>query len=149
MTPPREESGLGRARPQATIAFSLLEGYTELRETIKAHGYDLARGQGSLPTREEVAGDWYDRVYCPGVDAAYRASLPQRYASWQATDGDLFIWPYQVRREMRGYDQSVDFDAAAQHALTLRLGYRRKRDHLRRGRRPSPQRQIWAPRRDQ
>ena len=135
-----EESGLARARPDAVIEFTLLDGYTQLREIIKAHGYDLARRRGALPEPEEVAADWYDTVYRPGVDAVRRASLPELYASWHSTDADLFLWVYQLRRDLRGHDATIDFDAASRHALQLNLGRRRKRDHLRDGRRPLPQR---------
>ena len=38
-----DESGLGRARPDAVIEFSRPGGYPELLEFVKAHGYDLAR----------------------------------------------------------------------------------------------------------
>jgi hypothetical protein len=135
-----EESGLGRARPDAIIEFTLLDGYTQLREIIKAHGYDLARRRGALPALEEVAADWYDTVYRPGVDAVRRASLPELYASWHSTDADLFLWVYQLRRDLRGHDATIDFDAASRHALQLNLGRRRKRHHLRNGRRPLPHR---------
>jgi hypothetical protein len=134
-----EESGLDRARPQSGIEFTLLDGYTQLREIIDAHGYLLARRRGALPSREEVAGDWYDTVYRPGVDAAHRVGLPELYASWHSTDADLFLWLYQLRRDLRAFDAGVDFDAAAEHALGLDLGRRRKREHLRNGRRPLTQ----------
>lgn len=134
-----EESGLRSARPHAAIEFTLLDGYTQLREIIDAHGYLLARRRDALPSREEVAGDWYDTVYRPGVEAAHRAGLPELYASWHSTDADLFLWLYQLRRDLRAFDAAVDFDAAARHALGLDLGRRRKREHLRNGRRPLPQ----------
>jgi hypothetical protein len=133
-----EDSGLSVARPDAHIQFTLLDGYTQVAEIIKAHGYDLARRQNALPSAEQVAGDWYDTVYLPGVEAAHRASLPELYASWHSTDGDLFLWLYQLRRDLRGLDQATDFDAAARHARQLHLGYRRRREHLRNGRRPLP-----------
>jgi hypothetical protein len=135
-----EESGLAAARPDAVIHFTLLDGYTQLREIVKAHGYDLARRRGTLPAPEEVAADWYDTVFRPGVDAARRASLPELYASWRSTDADLFLWLYQLRRDLRGYDATVDFDAAASHARGLNLGRARKRVHLRDGSRPLPPR---------
>ena len=135
-----EESGLDRARPDAIIEFTLLDGYTQLREIIKAHGYDLARRRGVLPAPAEVAADWYDTVFRPGVDAVRRASLPELYASWHSTDADLFLWVYQLRRDLRGHDATIDFDAAARHASQLNLGRRRKRDHLRDGSRPLPHR---------
>jgi hypothetical protein len=133
-----EESGLERARPDAAIAFTLLDGYTQLRDIIKAHGFDLARTLGRLPTDEELAADWHDSVYRPGVEAARRAGLPELYASWHSTDADLFLWLYQLRRDLRAFDGTVDFDAAARHARELHLGWRRKRDHLRNGRTPLP-----------
>ena len=131
-----DETGLGRARPDTVIEFTLLRGYPELCEIVKAHGYKLARDRGGLPTADEVAAQWHDTVYRPGVDAAHRASLPELYASWHSTDADLFLWLYQIRRDLRAYDASVDFDAAAAHARELHLGWRRKREHLRDGRRP-------------
>jgi hypothetical protein len=69
-----------------------------------------------------------------------RASLPELYASWRSTDADLFLWIYQLRRDLRAHDPAIDFDAAARHARQLDLGRRRKRHHLREGRRPLPQR---------
>ena len=135
-----EESGLARARPDAVIQFTLLEGYTQLRDIIKAHGYDFVRGRGTLAAPEEVAADWYDACYRPGVEAVHRAALPELYASWHSTDADLFLWIYQLRRDLRGHDAGVDFDAAARHARQLNLGRRRKRDHLRRRSRPLPRR---------
>ena len=47
-----------------------MDGYTQLAEIINAHGYELARRAGELPTPEQVAADWYDTVYLPGLDAA-------------------------------------------------------------------------------
>ncbi|HWI00117.1 MAG TPA: hypothetical protein VNT27_07285 [Propionibacteriaceae bacterium] len=133
-----EESGLNRARPDASVEFTLLDGYTQTREIIKAHGYDLARTRKTMPTREEVAADWYDNVYLPAVEAARRASLPELYESWHSTDGDFFLWLYQIRRDLRALDSTVDFDAPARHARQLHLGWHRKREHLRNGRRPLP-----------
>jgi hypothetical protein len=87
-----EESGLGRARPDAVIEFSRPGGYPELLELVKAHGYDLARRKGSLPSAEEVAADWYDGVFVPGVAALRREALPDMYS--YKTDADLFLWVY-------------------------------------------------------
>jgi hypothetical protein len=136
-----EEGGLDRARPDAGIQFTLLDGYTQLRDIIKAHGYELARRRGELPTPEEVGADWYDEVYRPGVEAARRAGLPELYASWHSTDADLFLWIYQLRRDLRAHDPSLDFDAAAEHARELNLGRKRKREHLRGRSLPLPPRE--------
>jgi hypothetical protein len=135
-----EETGLGHARPDAVIEFSLLDGYSQLSDIIKAHGYDLARQRGTVPTPEEVAGDWYDSAFLPGVQAARDEGLAQRYESWGMTDADLFLWLYQLLRDLRAYDASADFHAAARQSMQMKFT-RRQRQHLEReGRRPLPPR---------
>jgi hypothetical protein len=101
-----EETGLRQTRPDAVIEFSLLDGYAQLSDIIKAHGYDLARQRGTVPTPGEVAGDWYDSVYLPGVQAARDEGLAQRYESWGMTNADLFLWLYQLLRDLRAYSTS-------------------------------------------
>jgi hypothetical protein len=139
-----EETGLGRARPGAVIEFTLLAGYAQLCDIIKAHGYDLARQRGAVLAPEKVAGDWYDSVYLPALRAARRAGLPERmaqlYEPWGLTDADLVLWLYQLRRDVRAYDASADFDAAARQALEFRLTRQKRRQVRRERSRPLPQR---------
>jgi hypothetical protein len=66
--------------------------------------------------------------------------LPERYASWHKTDADMFLWVYKFRRDLRGHDPAIDFDAAAQHAGQVHLGRSERRTFLREGRRPLPHR---------
>jgi hypothetical protein len=135
-----EETGLGHARPDAVIEFSLLDGYSQLLDIIKAHGYDLARQRGTVPTPEEVAGNWYDSAYLPGIKAARDEGLAQRYESWGMTDADLFLWLYQLLRDLRAHNASADFHAAARQSMQIRFT-RQQRQHLEReGRRPLPPR---------
>jgi hypothetical protein len=135
-----DQFGLSRARPDAVIEFTFVDGYTQLEEIIKAHGYDLARRGGGLPTPEQVGADWYDTVYRPGLDAVRRAGLPELYASWNPTDADLFLWVYKLRRDLRGQDATVDFDAAASHARQVNQHERSRRQFRREGSRPLPRR---------
>jgi hypothetical protein len=93
-----EESGLERARPEATIEFSRPQGYIELLEHIKIHGYHLVMERHEVLSVEEIAGDWYDRVYLPTVDAIHREGLTELWP--KATDADLFLWVGQRRREL-------------------------------------------------
>jgi hypothetical protein len=132
------ETGLAVARPQARIQFTLLDGYTQLRDIVDAYGYRLSRDCGELRPPAEIAGRWYDSVYRPALEAVRRADLPRLYASWHSTDGDLFLWVYQLRRDLRAHDHHLDFEAAARHARTLHLGYRRKWHHLHDGGAPLP-----------
>lgn len=135
-----QETGLARARPEADIRFTLLDGYTQLRDVIGAYGYELCRRAGTLLPVEEVAGRWYDAEYLPGIEAVRRADLPRLYASWHPTDGDLYLWVYQLRRDLRAHDDHLDAATAAQYARSIHLGYARKRHHLRDGRTPLPRR---------
>ena len=123
------ESGLAAARPDAVIEFSRPGGYPELLELIKAHGYDLARDRGSLPAAEEVAADWYDNVYAPGVAALRRESLPDVYR--YKTDSDLFLWVYQRRRALRVVTPRADFGQAARDARSQKVSRRFRREFLR------------------
>jgi hypothetical protein len=127
-----DASGLSRARPDAVIEFTFVDGYTQLAEIINAHGYQLARRASELPSPEQVAADWYETVYLPGLDAVHRAGLPEQYASWNPTDADLFLWVYKIRRDLRGHDAAIDFDAAAAHARGTKQHERSRRQVLRR-----------------
>jgi hypothetical protein len=93
-----EESGLDRARPDARIEFSRPQGYIELLEHIKIHGFHLMMERGTQLSMEEIAADWYDRVYLPTVEAIHREGLPEHWP--KATDADLFLWVGQRRREL-------------------------------------------------
>lgn len=117
-----DESGLARARPGLVVEFALPRGYAELLETIKAHGWDLARARGSVPALEEVAADWHEDVWTPGVEAVRRHGLPRRFPV--KTEGDLFLWVYERRRDLRVADPAADFDAAA--AFAAREGVDRR-----------------------
>jgi hypothetical protein len=90
---------------------------------------EFSRRRGELPADEEVAADWYDNVYLPGVTALQRESLPEVYA--YKTDADLFLWVYQRRRAPRVVDADSDFDAAARDAGRQRVSRRFRRAFLR------------------
>jgi hypothetical protein len=83
-----------------------------------------------------VAASWYETDYVPGLAAVRQAELPRLYESWHSTEADLFLWVYQLRRDLRAKDRSLDFAAAARHARSINLGYWRKRHHLRDGSTP-------------
>jgi hypothetical protein len=135
-----EASGLGRARPAAVIEFALPRGYPELLEVVKAHGYDLARERGgTLPPPVEVAADWHDRVYVPGVEAVRRAGLPAAFP--YKTEADLFLWVYERRRDLRAFAPAADFDDAARYARDEGVGRRLARELRRETARPLPRRE--------
>ena len=123
------ESGLADARPNAVIEFSRAGGYPELLELIKAHGYDLARQRQALPSPEEVAADWFDQVFQPGVAALRREALPDAFQ--YKTDADLFLWVYQRRRSLRVLSPEADFEQAARDARSQPISRRFRREFLR------------------
>ena len=133
-----EESGLARARPEARIEFSRPGGYPELLELVKAHGYDMARREGRLPAPEEIAADWHDSVYRPGVAALREESLPEMYA--YKTDADLFLWVYQRLRALRALDPAAGFGDAAREARSERVSRSFRRAFEREKSRPLPRR---------
>jgi ParB-like nuclease domain len=93
-----EESGLDRTRPEVRIEFSRPQGYIELLEHIKVHGFHLMQERGLVLAPEEIAADWYDRVYLPTVEAIHLEKLHELWPA--ATDADLFLWVGQRRREL-------------------------------------------------
>jgi hypothetical protein len=97
-----EESGLQAVQPEMDISFSNPAGYLELLETVKAHGWDLARQLGRLPTSAELGTSWLTEVYQPGLRALHEAGLSCPHED--ATEADSFLWLYQRRRAlwMRG-----------------------------------------------
>ena len=97
-----EESGLQLVRPDLDISFSNPAGYLELLETIKAHGWELARCLGRLPSPEQLGTSWLTEVYQPGLRALHEAGLSCPHED--ATEADSFLWLYQRRRAlwMRG-----------------------------------------------
>jgi hypothetical protein len=92
-----EESGLARARPEARVEFSRPTGYPELLELIKAHGYQVMVDRNEVVPIDQIAGDWYDWLYVPTVEAIRAEGLTE---SLEGTEADLFLWVYQRRRAL-------------------------------------------------
>jgi hypothetical protein len=90
-----EESGLERARPEARIEFSRPQGYVELLELVKIHGYHLMQQHGEVLPPEEIAADWYDHVYRPALHLIRDEGLYPR-----AHEGDLFLCVYERQRDL-------------------------------------------------
>ncbi len=91
-----EESGLDRIRPEADIDFSRVDGFVELLELVKAHGFHVMIDRQEIVPIEEIAGDWYDWLYLPAVEAIREQRLDHAFP--EATEADLFLWIWQRRR---------------------------------------------------
>lgn len=97
-----QQSGLDRSRPTARIDFSRPEGFAELLDVVKAHGYDLMMQKNKVLSPEEIAADWYDGVYLPTVESIRWEKLLELEAD--ATEGDFFLWVLERRR---GHDSQL------------------------------------------
>lgn len=129
-----EETGLERARPEARIECSRPQGYLELEQQVRAHGYALSQERGRLVSADEAAGNWYDHVYLPTVEAIRREGLPEVFPG--SPDGDLFLWTSDRRR---GLDRRASVEEAVRD-VTTSAGTPRRRAKGRRARRPPPRR---------
>jgi len=90
-----EESALARVRPEAMIVCSGPQGYVQLLELVKVHGYNLCLDRSELIGLEEAAASWYDHVYLPAVENIRRDRLDRDFP--EATDADLFLYAYHRR----------------------------------------------------
>lgn len=109
-----EESGLERARPETRIEFTRPQGYIELLEDIKVHGYHLMMERGSVLSPVEVASDWLDRVYLPMVETIRREHLDRLWPG--CTEADLFLWVTHRRRELFPERGGMDVEEAVRAA---------------------------------
>jgi hypothetical protein len=110
-----DQSGLERSRPEAVIELTRPQGYVELLEQVKVHGYNLMRERGEVLADEDVAADWYDRVYQPAAEAIRTEGLPQLYPA--ATEGDLFLWLHERQRALFPERGGVSYEEAATLAV--------------------------------
>jgi hypothetical protein len=109
-----QQSGLERSRPMARIDFSRPEGFVELLDVVKVHGYDLMIEQGKVLQPHEMAADWYDRVYLPAIESIRWENLLELEDG--STEGDLFLWVLQRRREHDPQNGEQTFEDTARQA---------------------------------
>jgi hypothetical protein len=131
-----EESGLGRARPDAAIEFTRPEGYTELLDVVRSHAFELSRSADRLVPDEEAAADWYDKVYLPALAAIKTTRLPRRYPF--KTDADMYLWVHQLRRSLQPTRPDISWEEAAEKRAAERHGPFFRWRHQRFRRKPLP-----------
>jgi hypothetical protein len=131
-----EESGLGRARPDARFEFLRPDAYATLLGVVQADAYRRSRAAGRLLDPAETSAAWYDEEYLPAVAAIHAVGLPARYS--YKTDADLFLWVEGRRRSLEPLHSEVTWLQAAQAAagewhgpLTRRRLLSQKRTPLR------------------
>lgn len=118
-----EDTGLGWVRPDADVRCSRPYGYLELLELVKVHGYNLSLERGHLVVPDEVAADWYDRIYRPTIDALRAEELDDELKG--ALNGDVFLYAYKRRLALFPERGDIPLEAAAREVKPGRA--RRKR----------------------
>ncbi len=91
-----EQSGLAEARPGVRVGASKPSLYLELLENLQVHGYHLMRERDRVLGNAEIAGDWYDQIYEPVVDAAAKQGAADIR---DAPGADVFLLLHRRRRE--------------------------------------------------
>ena len=109
-----QESGLARARPMAGIDFTRPQGFAELLEHVKVHGYDLMMRRGEVLRPEVVAADWYDRVYLPSIESIRWEKLTELLP--ESTEADIFLLVLRRRQDHMPDKGAHSFEEAAQEA---------------------------------
>ena len=121
------ESGLARALPDVRLRFSRPVGYRQLLESVEVHGYRLMLEEGRALGRDEVARDWFARIYAPTVEEIRAERLDE--VCPEVTDADRFLWVAERRREfeaVRGAEPVEDAVRRATEELAReRRGIRR------------------------
>jgi hypothetical protein len=123
-----QESGLERARPEASILFTQPPGYVELLELVKVHGYHLMLERAAVLPVERTAADWYDRVYLPTVATIRDQRLLEVFR--RGTEADLFLYVWQRRRAVfpeRGSMSLEDAVTSVGREEGRRLGVKARR----------------------
>jgi ParB-like nuclease domain len=105
-----EQTGLADARPDACIAFSRPIGWSELLENVERHGYRLMRESGRVLEPDEIAADWYERIYLHSLELFRGDGLEP-----MATEGDLFLCVHTRRRELLPNCSCTTLEDAARH----------------------------------
>ncbi len=107
-------SGLGRVRPEADIRFTRPQGYNQLLERVKIHGFHEMQERGEVMTNEEVAADWYDRIYLPRIQLIEEIGVPELFPD--VTEADLFLMVHERLHSLFPVRGIATFEDAAKEA---------------------------------
>lgn len=117
-----EDSGLSEVRPTTEFRFTRPESYRALLDNVKVHGWDLLVERQTYVSREEIALDWYVRVYSPTVQQIEETGLAAMLDDM--TVDDIYLWVTEQWRHQfhaRGglsFEQIID-EAAAEESDKL------------------------------
>lgn len=106
-----DRSGLAKVRPHANILFKRPQGYNQLLERVKIHGFHEMQARGEVMSMEEVAADWFDRVDEPRIRRIREVGLPELLPD--VTESDIFLMVHERLHSMFPVQGTATFDDAA------------------------------------
>jgi hypothetical protein len=109
-----EESGLGALVPGARFTFTRPQGYPELLDHVKVHGWNLIMSRGEYISREEIARSWFETVYLPTIKEIKKSRLSEMME--RVTVDDIFLWVADRWRHLFPERGSLSFEQIVREA---------------------------------
>jgi hypothetical protein len=91
----RRHSGLGAAVPEVRFPLTDLVAYGELFQAVESYAFGMTERLGRVPSRAEVAADWFQREFQPVV-ATGRETVGDLIGG--CTDADVYLAMHRLRR---------------------------------------------------
>ena len=111
----REETGLLAAVPEARFPLGDPDEYLDLKESVKAHSYDLSLQRGQVVPASEAARHWYETVFRAALAVAHEGGYDEMLSTCSEAElfmimrhgnGDRFGPEWQMRQAVA--DRSVE-----------------------------------------
>ncbi|MCU0509735.1 MAG: transcriptional regulator [Anaerolineae bacterium] len=106
------ETQLAERIPHLDIYFTRPGGWMRLLEHVHIHRRLLSEERGEEVALEDAAEDWYDRSYCPIIQAIRDRQLLGRFPGRTAADLYVWIWGY-IFDAYRSLGEKIEPEEAA------------------------------------
>ena len=114
----REETGLLAAVPEARFPLGDPDEYLDLKESVKAHSYDLSLQRGQLVPATEAAKHWYDTVFRAALAVAHEGGYDEMLST--CSEAELFVIMRHGNRDRFGPDWEMGRTVADRSVENLR-----------------------------
>lgn len=98
----REETGLLAAVPEARFPIGDPDEYLDLKESVKAHSYDLSLQLGQLVPAVDAARHWYETIFRPVIAVAHESGFDEVLST--CSEAELFLIMRHGNRDRFGPD---------------------------------------------
>jgi len=114
----REETGLLAAVPEARFPLGDPDEYLDLKESVKAHSYDLSLQRGEVVPASEAARHWYDTGFRPALAIAHEGGYDEMLST--CSQAELFMIMRHGNRDRFGPDWQMRQTVADRSVENLR-----------------------------